>query len=92
MSQTQLENYLVLQVYTGALGTGQKTIEVHALTSIGDVDLDGDIDPVDYVTFKTKMGERLLAFLERRAGLAIVRADWLGAQRSGEPAPPGEIQ
>jgi hypothetical protein len=35
--------------------------------------------------FQTKLGEMLLVFLERKVGLAVVQADWLGAQRSGEP-------
>jgi hypothetical protein len=35
--------------------------------------------------FETKAGELLLAFLERTAGLAVVQADWLGAERSGMP-------
>lgn len=36
--------------------------------------------------FETKVGELLLALLERRAGLAVVSAEWLARQRSGEPA------
>lgn len=35
--------------------------------------------------FETQVGELLLAFLERRAGLAVVQAEWLGALLSGEP-------
>jgi len=35
--------------------------------------------------FETRLGELLLAFLERKAGLAVVRAEWLGTQLSGTP-------
>jgi hypothetical protein len=35
--------------------------------------------------FETGVGELLLLWLERKAGLAVVRADWLGAQPSGRP-------
>lgn len=35
--------------------------------------------------FETKVGELLLALLEKRAGLAVVQAEWLGAQPSGTP-------
>ncbi len=42
--------------------------------------------------FETKLGELLLAFLERKAGLAVVQADWLDAQRSGEPKAAVEVQ
>jgi hypothetical protein len=38
-----------------------------------------------WLLLETRVGERLLCFLEERAGLAVVRADWLGAQRSGRP-------
>ncbi len=41
--------------------------------------------------FETKMGELLLAFLERRVGLAVVRADWLGDHPSGKPVTGGEV-
>jgi hypothetical protein len=34
--------------------------------------------------FETKAGELLLALLEKTAGLAIVQAEWLGAQSSGQ--------
>lgn len=44
-----------------------------------------------WLLFETKMGGLLLAFLERRAGLAVVMADWLGDQRSGEPVAAGEV-
>ena len=36
--------------------------------------------------FETKPGELLVALLERYAGLALVNADRLGAERSGYPA------
>jgi hypothetical protein len=42
--------------------------------------------------FQTKLGEMLLVFLERKIGLAIVEAGWLGAQRSGEPKAVREVQ
>ena len=35
--------------------------------------------------FETRLGESFLAFLEKKAGLAVVQADWLGAQPSGKP-------
>ena len=35
--------------------------------------------------FETRVGELLLALLERTTGLAVVQAEWLGAQPSGEP-------
>jgi hypothetical protein len=40
---------------------------------------------IRWLLFKTKVGAVLLALLERRAGLAVVRADWLEAQYCGEP-------
>jgi hypothetical protein len=39
---------------------------------------------VKWLLFETKMGELLLAFLERRLGLAVVQVDWLAEQASGE--------
>jgi hypothetical protein len=38
-----------------------------------------------WLLFETKAGEMLLAFLEKRAGLAVVQAEWLSAQPSGMP-------
>jgi hypothetical protein len=38
-----------------------------------------------WLLFETKVGELLLALLEKRAGLAVVQAEWLGAQHSGTP-------
>ena len=35
--------------------------------------------------FETRLGEMLLAFLERRAGLAVISADSLAQQVSGRP-------
>jgi hypothetical protein len=35
--------------------------------------------------FGTRIGELLLALLERTTGLAVVQAEWLGAQPSGKP-------
>ena len=35
--------------------------------------------------FETKVGELLLALLEKRAGLAVIQAEGLGAQPSGTP-------
>ena len=40
---------------------------------------------VRWFLFETRLGELFLTLLEQRAGLAVVRADWLGVQRSGEP-------
>ena len=38
-----------------------------------------------WLLFETRVGELLLHFLERFVGLAVVQADWLATQRSGEP-------
>jgi len=42
-----------------------------------------------WLLFETRAGELLLAFLEKTAGLAVVQADWLGAQPSGTPRTDG---
>lgn len=42
-----------------------------------------------WLLFETKVGELLLTLLERTAGLAVVQAEWLGAQPSGEPQTTG---
>jgi hypothetical protein len=42
--------------------------------------------------FETRLGEHLLTFLERKVGLAVVDADWVGLQRSGEPTTAAEAQ
>ena len=34
---------------------------------------------------ETRVGELLLCLLESKAGLAVVQAEWLGAQRSSRP-------
>jgi len=47
---------------------------------------------VRWFLFETKLGEVLLVFLERKIGLAVVQADWLGAQRSGQPAAASDMQ
>ena len=38
-----------------------------------------------WILFETMAGELFLRWLERRAGLAIVQADWLCMQQSGRP-------
>ena len=43
-----------------------------------------------WLLFETKAGEMLLVLLERMVGLAVVPADWLGAQPSGTPHTGGE--
>lgn len=40
---------------------------------------------VRWLLFETKAGEVLLAFLEKRTGLAVVQVEWLSAQPSGTP-------
>lgn len=35
--------------------------------------------------FETRLGQWLLSQLEKRAGLAIVKADWLGRQETTLP-------
>jgi hypothetical protein len=40
---------------------------------------------VRWLLFETWLGERLLAILERKAGLAVVQSDWLGGQPSAKP-------
>lgn len=47
---------------------------------------------VRWFLFETKVGEQLLSLLERKAGLAVVQADWLASQRSGEPKAVREVQ
>jgi hypothetical protein len=42
--------------------------------------------------FETWVGELLLLFLERSVGLAVVQADWLAVQSSGEPKAVSEVQ
>lgn len=38
-----------------------------------------------FLLFETKLGELLLAVLERKAGLAVVQGDWLADRPAGEP-------
>lgn len=45
-----------------------------------------------WLLFETRMGEMLLVFLERKVGLAVVQAEWLAMQPSGEPAAVSEAQ
>ena len=45
---------------------------------------------VRWLLFETVFGELLLAFLERKVGLAVVSAEWLGEQPSGVPTVMGE--
>jgi len=45
-----------------------------------------------WLLFETRMGEVFLVFLERRMGLAVVQAEWLAMQPSGEPAAVSEAQ
>lgn len=45
-----------------------------------------------WMLFETRLGEWLLALLERKAGLAVVQADWLGIQRSRKPKAVSEPQ
>ena len=47
---------------------------------------------VRWFLFETRIGEWLLLFLERCMGLAVVQADWLAEQRSGEPKAVSEVQ
>jgi hypothetical protein len=47
---------------------------------------------VKWFLFESKVGLWLLALLERKAGLAVVDADWLGQQPSGWPVTPDQAQ
>ena len=47
---------------------------------------------VKWFLFETKVGLWLLALLERKVGLAVVNADWLGRQPSGWPVTTVEEQ
>ena len=42
--------------------------------------------------FETRMGLFLLALLERKAGLAVVSAEWLGKQPIGRPVTAGQAE
>ncbi len=39
---------------------------------------------IKWLLFETRLGEVLLVLLERHVGLALVQANWLAEQRSGE--------
>lgn len=40
---------------------------------------------IRWFLFETRVGEWMLTLLEKTAGLAVVQAEWLGAQPSGVP-------
>ncbi len=40
---------------------------------------------VTKMLFETRIGEMLLAFLERKVGLAVVQAEWLVELPGGQP-------
>ena len=42
--------------------------------------------------FETRVGLFLLALLERKAGLAVVSAEWLGRQSIGWPVTAGQAE
>ena len=45
-----------------------------------------------WLLFETRLGELLLVCLERYVGLAVVQADWLASQPSGQPRTMSEVQ
>jgi hypothetical protein len=47
---------------------------------------------VRWFLFETRLGDLLLVFLERKAGLAVVQADWLAVQPAGQPKVVSEVQ
>jgi len=47
---------------------------------------------VKWFLFETRVGLFLVALLERKAGLAVVNADWLGRQPSGWPVVADQAQ
>ncbi len=47
---------------------------------------------VRWFLFETRMGLFFLALLERKAGLAVVSAEWLGKQPSGWPVTAGQAE
>ena len=47
---------------------------------------------VRWFLFETRLGLLLLALLERKTGLAVVNADWLGKQPSGWPVTAGQAE
>jgi hypothetical protein len=46
---------------------------------------------IRWLLFETRLGEVLLVFLEHHIGLALVQANWLAEQRSGEPTATPEV-
>jgi hypothetical protein len=48
----------------------------------------GGRDMLRKFLFETKLGEKALEALEKRAGLSVVDSDWLGRQLSGTPQNP----
>ena len=47
---------------------------------------------VRWFLYETRLGLFLLALLERRAGLAVVNAEWLGKQSSGVSVATGQAE
>jgi len=47
---------------------------------------------VRWFLFETRLGLFLLAQLERKTGLAVVNAEWLGRQPSGYPVVADQAQ
>ena len=47
---------------------------------------------IKWLLFETGLGEVLLVLLERHVGLALVQANWLAEQRSGEHKAAPEVQ
>jgi hypothetical protein len=47
---------------------------------------------IRWLLFETRFGELLLNILERKAGLAVVQADWLAVQPAGQPKAVREMQ
>jgi hypothetical protein len=45
---------------------------------------------IRWFLFETRVGHRLLALLERHVGVAVVSADWLAMQTSGQPSAAAE--
>ena len=45
-----------------------------------------------WLLVESRVGELLLAVLERKPGLAVVHADWLAVQPAGEPKAMCETQ
>jgi len=45
---------------------------------------------IRWLLFETRLGELLLAILERKVGLAVVQVEWLAAHPAGEPKAVGK--